>query len=114
MVSAARGSPAPRSASGLVTLTTRMSSPLRVVALQHAAGEGPGAVAGVQFHPEVTRDGVAHLVRTCDHELQARTRWVQSAREIEAGLRHLPAMHAALDDMLDRLAAVTRTGTHTR
>ena len=69
-------------------------------------------VVGVQFHPEMTRDGVAHLVRACADELQPGSRHVQSAGEIEAGLRHLPAMHAALDEMLDRLAAATHARPH--
>ncbi len=59
---------------------------------------------GLQFHPEMTGDGVEALVDNCRDELGT-TEWVQSEEQILGGRRtHLPAANQIMEKLLDHCA----------
>ena len=69
-------------------------------------------VAGIQFHLEMTPQGVADLVENCRDELQS-GRFIQSSERILGAKSHLHDTHAVLHSLLDRFLALTGPGGNT-
>lgn len=61
-----------------------------------------GRVLGIQFHLEVTQDGIDGLIKNCAADLTAGP-YVQSAEELRNAAHRLPAMHKHLYTVLDAL-----------
>jgi GMP synthase-like glutamine amidotransferase len=66
-----------------------------------------GGALGLQFHLEVTREGVAQLSRHCAQDLNGGT-WQQTARQMLAEPRRFRAAQELLDDLLDAHVAAHR------
>ncbi|BBB90011.1 MAG TPA: type 1 glutamine amidotransferase [Methylomusa anaerophila] len=61
-------------------------------------------VIGFQFHLESTQESIAALIRHCAGEMTEGA-YIQSARQIEAGMGFLKAANSLMDDFLNRLEA---------
>ena len=59
---------------------------------------------GLQFHVEITREGIQQLIERCGREIVP-ARYVQRVHEMLASPDRIQPLHAALCDLLDRLAA---------
>ena len=55
---------------------------------------------GLQFHPEMTSEGVATLTDNCRAELSGST-WVQTEQQILEGRHHLAAANTIMEKILD-------------
>ncbi len=60
-------------------------------------------VYGLQFHAEVTKDGVRELLRHCCNDLE-KGKFVQDVHEIEAGFRFLPELDGLTRRFMNRIA----------
>ncbi len=56
-------------------------------------------IAGLQFHLEITAQGVSDLVRYCGDELLEKG-YIQSKDDIIAGIHHCKSAHAIMDSLL--------------
>jgi GMP synthase-like glutamine amidotransferase len=61
-------------------------------------------VLGLQFHLEITEDGVYKLLRHCKNEL-TQGKYIQPADEIIAGLPYIPINTWRMENLLNRLSA---------
>jgi GMP synthase-like glutamine amidotransferase len=61
-----------------------------------------GRVLGLQFHLEVTQDGINRLIENCSADLTPGP-YVQTAGELQNASHHLPDMHEHLYTILDAL-----------
>jgi GMP synthase (glutamine-hydrolysing) len=60
-------------------------------------------IIGLQFHPEMTTEGVAALTDNCRDELISST-WVQTEQQILEGRHHLAAANRIMEKLLDHCA----------
>ena len=64
-------------------------------------------VLGLQFHPEITSQALAGLLRNCGDELAMtgteKGRFVQPETAIESGLAHAEALNAMMASACERL-----------
>ena len=60
-------------------------------------------IIALQFHPEMTGDGVEALVENCRDELVP-SEWVQTEEQILGGLTHLQAATQVMERLLDHCA----------
>lgn len=56
-------------------------------------------IVGLQFHLEITEQGVADLVRYCGDELLEKG-YIQSQEDIIAGIHHCKSAHSIMESML--------------
>lgn len=57
-------------------------------------------IIGLQFHPEMTGEGVSALTDNCGYELISST-WVQTERQILGGVHHLIPANSIMEKLLD-------------
>lgn len=62
-------------------------------------------VLGLQFHLEMTADGIEAIMSACPDYLVEGSEAVQSVRQIRDGVRHIPACRRVLFGMLDNWVA---------
>lgn len=55
---------------------------------------------GLQFHPEITVDGVEALLTHCAEDLLSESVFVQGGEEIRSGMKHIPQNHKIMDAVL--------------
>ena len=60
-------------------------------------------IIALQFHPEMTGNGVATLMENCRGELVP-TEWVQTEKQILSGRAHLPTVNQVMEGLLDHCA----------
>ena len=60
-------------------------------------------IMGLQFHPEMTSEGVAALADSCRSEIIPST-WVQTEQQILEGRRHLVSANRIMEKLLDHCA----------
>ena len=66
-------------------------------------------IIGLQFHPEMTGEGVAALTDNCRHELISST-WVQTEEQILGGRHHLKPANTIMEKLLDHCARCVAGG----
>ncbi len=59
-------------------------------------------VLGLQFHLEMTEQGINALIEHCGHEL-VDSPTIQDAKTLQAGIKHIPACRTVLFRLLDNL-----------
>ena len=68
-----------------------------------------GRVIGLQFHLELTEQGVGDLVENCRHEIESAP-YIQTPETITADKTRLQTGHTILNSLLDRFESETSTG----
>ncbi|MFO0388861.1 MAG: type 1 glutamine amidotransferase [Alphaproteobacteria bacterium] len=63
-----------------------------------------GKVLGLQFHLEMTEQGVHALITHCGHEL-VESATIHNAQKLQAGTKHIPACKTVLFRLLDNLTS---------
>ena len=60
---------------------------------------------GLQYHLEMTRDGIEKIILNCGDELIAE-QWIQQEAEIRSGVKYMPSCSELLERMLRYLVAL--------
>lgn len=76
-------------------------------ACKNQAFEYEGRVIGLQFHLEMTPEGIQRLIQNCPEDLTPGP-FVQTPKEMLSQIRNLPINHLVLYQLLDRLEAYTK------